>query len=119
MWGKFLTRLFALFGMSLTCVACYGTMYDEYRTYFSATGRVVDEAGNPIEGIKATMSGEHCLTDEDGRFFVEGYNHGMLHIRDIDGEENGGEYEDKDIDLGYQGQNDVGIVTLKLKDKEE
>ena len=49
---RLLTRLFALFGMTLTCVACYGVEYQEYDPSFAASGRVVDEEGNPIQGIR-------------------------------------------------------------------
>ena len=57
MTGKLLTRLFALFGMTLTCVACYGVEYTEFHPEFGATGRVVDEQEQPIKGIKARCGG--------------------------------------------------------------
>ncbi|MBO5830670.1 MAG: hypothetical protein J6R01_03605 [Alistipes sp.] len=115
MWGKILTRLFALFGMSLTCVACYGTMYDEYKPYFSASGRVVDEAGEPIPGIRASVGRNSELTAEDGHFYVEDYSYSKLVITDIDGEENGGDFESREIELLYQGKNDVGDIVLERK----
>ena len=52
MLGKILTRLFALFGMTLTCVACYGTPYEEYHPEYIISGRVVDTEGNAIKGIR-------------------------------------------------------------------
>ena len=65
MLGKILTRLFALFGMSLTCVACYGTPYMGYDPDFVVSGRVVDEEGQPIKDISAEMN-VVTRTDEMG-----------------------------------------------------
>ena len=118
MLGRILTKLFALFGMTLTCVACYGTPYDEYRPYFRASGRVVDEAGNPIPGIEASLGANHAQSNDNGRFYVENLDYDLLTLTDIDGEENGGEFESKEIELRYQGQNDRGVVTLERKNKE-
>ena len=118
MLGRVLTRLFALFGMTLTCVACYGTPYDEYQPHFAASGRVVDEGGEPIPGIEASIGTHRVLTNEDGHFYVESLDYNLLTLTDIDGEENGGEFEREDIQLMYQGNNDVGDVVLERKQKE-
>lgn len=115
MWGKILTRLFALFGITLTCVACYGTPYEEFRPYFGASGRVVDEAGEPIPGIEASVGNNKVLTKADGHFYVESFDYSKLTLIDIDGEENGGDFERRDIELMYQGNNDVGDVVLERK----
>ena len=115
MWGKILTRLFALFGITLTCVACYGTPYEEFRPYFGASGRVVDEEGEPILGIEASVGNNKVLTKADGHFYVESFDYSKLTLIDIDGEENGGDFERKDIELMYQGNNDVGDVVLERK----
>ena len=93
MWGKILTRLFALFGITLTCVACYGTPYEEFRPYFGASGRVVDEEGEPIPGIEASVGNNKVLTKADGHFYVESFDYSKLTLIDIDGEENGGDFE--------------------------
>lgn len=69
MTGKLLTRLFALFGMTLTCVACYGTMYDEYHPEFAASGRVVDDENNPIENIEVSL-GSKTAYSKDRRAHV-------------------------------------------------
>ena len=66
MTGKLLVRLFALFGMTLTCVACYGVEYTEFNPEFGASGRVVDEQNNPIEGIEASSGGYVTYTDANG-----------------------------------------------------
>ena len=78
MIGKVLTRLFALFGMTLTCVACYGVPDAEYMPEWAASGRVVDPEGEPIEGIKVSMDGDVCLSNHNGRFYVEGNDDYML-----------------------------------------
>lgn len=118
MLGRVLTRLFALFGITLTCVACYGTQYEEFKPYFGASGRVVDEAGEPIPGIEASVGTNKVLTKANGHFYVESFDYSKLTLIDIDGEENGGEFERKDIDLLYYGPNDVGDIVLERKQKE-
>ena len=118
MWGKILTRIFALFGITLTCVACYGTPYEEFRPYFGASGRVVDTEGEPIPGIEASVGNNKVLTKADGHFYVESFDYSKLTLIDIDGEENGGDFERRDIELMYQGNNDVGDVVLERKQKE-
>ena len=105
--GRVLTRLFALFGITLTCVACYGTPYYEFHPDFGASGRVVDEEGNPIQGIAVESEHEWTSTDSDGRFYISGIR--AIYFRDVDGEANGGEFaylrkvlppESGEIDLG-------------------
>lgn len=109
--GRVLTRLFALFGITLTCVACYGTPYDEFHPDFGASGRVVDEEGNPIKGIAVESEHEWTSTGRDGRFYISGMRAytDAIYFRDGDGEANGGEFaylrkvlppESGEIDLG-------------------
>lgn len=112
MIGKILFRLFALFGMTLTCVACYGTEYDEFHPEYGASGRVVDPEGNPIEGIQVTMADKCCYSNPNGRFYV-GAEYPVLIIRDVDGEKNGGEFSEKIIELQHGGNHDVGDVELQ------
>ena len=117
MTGRLLTRLFALFGMTLTCVACYGVEYTEFNPEFGAAGRVVDDGGTPIEGIEVnTIGSTKTYTSADGRFYVHGE---IPHIefRDIDGEANGGEFEDAYIILGENKTNiELGDIMLKRKE---
>lgn len=113
--GKLLTRLFALFGMTLTCVACYGVGYTEFNPEFSATGRVVDEEGNPIEGIEASIAPNKTTTDGNGRFFIKG-KHPYINFHDADGEANGGEFLDEHRELEFEGQQlELGDITLERK----
>lgn len=121
MIGKILTRLFALFGMTLTCVACYGTPYDEYHPEWSVSGRVVDISDGPIEGIKVSSRGHFTTSESDGRFWLHG-NGNEIYFEDVDGEANGGEFESHMIDLNeHMGGNmsgDVGNVTLSRKESD-
>lgn len=113
MIGKILFRLFALCGMTLTCVACYGTGYDEYHAEFGASGRVVDPENNPIEGIEVSFSNKRVRTTEDGRFYIHArdINANTLILSDVDGEANGGEFADKYITL-HRPNADLGDIEL-------
>ena len=92
MLGKILTRLFALFGMSLTCVACYACPDTEFNANFQASGRVVDPEGEPIEGIHVTTDISWCDTNKSGEFRVVG-RIAEVDFYDKDGPLNGGEFE--------------------------
>ena len=114
MIGKILTRLFALFGMTLTCVACYGVPEAEYQPAWSANGRVVDPEGKAIKGIKVVLGDIKTYSGEDGRFYAMGETP-YLKFEDVDGEANGGEFESHMIDLsGRDGE--IGNVTLNRKE---
>ena len=98
MLGKILTRLFALFGMTLTCVACYAPYDAEFNPNFEASGRVVDPEGEPIEGIHVHTDLYGCYTNESGEFRVEG-RLSMVFLSDDDGELNGGEFQPETIEI--------------------
>jgi hypothetical protein len=115
MIGKLLTRLFTLFGFSLTCVACYGVMEADYNPEWGASGRVVDEDENPIPGIKVSLGDSEDITDSKGRFYLHSSESGTLIFTDVDGEENGGEFESRHINLRV-GDDNVGDVVLDRKD---
>lgn len=115
MIGKLLTRLFALFGITLTCVACYGVEYAEFNPNFGASGRVVDSEERPIEGIKA-QSGDHVTyTDANGRFHVYSTTPHVI-LTDVDGEANGGEFSGVEVVLGSSGSDvELGDIILEHK----
>ena len=98
MLGKILTRLFALFGMTLTCVACYAPYGAEFNPNFEASGRVVDPEGEPIEGIHVSTDLYGSHTNESGEFRVAG-RLSMVFLSDDDGELNGGEFQSETIEL--------------------
>lgn len=120
MLGKILTRLFALFGFSLTCVACYGTMYDEYNPRYLVSGRVVDSDGKPIKDLEVS-SNQRATTDNEGRFRL-GASYATIRIEDVDGVENGGEFEPRELNIQdkYSYGNyitDLGDIELKRKEE--
>ena len=114
MLGKILTRLFALFGMTLTCVACYAPYDAEFNPNFEASGRVVDPEGEPIEGIHASTDLQGCYTNELGEFRIIGrLNH--ISFTDDDGELNGGEFQLREIELPTDqswAEEDIKVIEL-------
>lgn len=113
--GKILTRLFALFGMTLTCVACYGIPEAEFHPEFGASGRVVDPEGNGIEGIEVSIDRSVTTSDQSGWFYIDGDTPEVL-FRDIDGEAHGGEFEELRIEIGtVNNVVELGDVELKRK----
>lgn len=94
-------------------------MYDEYNPQFLVSGRVVDGDGKPIEGIEVS-SNKWTMTDSEGRFRL-GVSHTTIRIEDIDGEENGGEFEPRELNIQdrYSYGNyttDLGDIELKRKE---
>ena len=118
---------------------------DEYGTPtvdYQVKGFVTDLLGTPIQGIKVRApysyidgsEGQSVLTDENGRFeldeFHSEYNDKLI-VEDIDGEDNGGEFQSdtikvwdlpkKQIEKGsgwYEGKYEVTAkIKLKLKEK--
>ena len=109
-----------------------------YVLYLSAT--VVDESGNPIQGIEASPEGE-SFKGRTGYSNYKGEINGFVHIaprtplfiviEDVDGEANGGEFESQRIDItdrvhycapdewGFSGSDNVKLGTITLKSKEQ
>jgi len=101
--------------MTLTCVACYGIPEAEFHPEFGASGRVVDPEGNAIEGIEVSINRYATTTDKSGWFYIDGDNPEVL-FRDIDGEANGGEFEELRVDIGKTNTVvELGDVELKRK----
>lgn len=125
MWGKILTRLFALFGMSLTCVACYAPYDAEFDPNFQASGRVVDPEGEAIEGIHVSTDLSGSYTNKSGEFRVVG-KLAYVYFSDDDGELNGGEFQTHQIeiptDMSWAEEEikvlDLGDIELKRADEE-
>lgn len=113
----------------------YGCPYVTFRM----TARVVDEAGNPIEGISVDLSdvGICAYSDVDGYVEVEETIVRALKevsFIDTDGEANGGEFETLRLDITdkvvqtkegsgswYDGdyEAELGDVTMVLKDSNQ
>ena len=112
-----------------------------YVLYFSA--HVVDEAGNPIQGIYACPE-PNAFYGRSGYSDYQGEISGFVHIHpselhnivfeDVDGEYNGGEFESLELDISdkvkqtkkgsgdwYQGtyKAELGDVTLTLKAQDD
>ena len=79
----------------------YGTPTVEFRV----KGKVMDSDGNPIQGIEIShdYSGHKVYTLEDGSFDYASEDIGFemetvtLEFTDIDGEENGGDFQSKKV----------------------
>lgn len=129
-------RILALLGCTTVVTACYGTPYDIYDSHI-ISGRVVDaDSGDPIPGIKVTVSQASVsspgvlvpgteydtgLTDEDGKF--ESGHHGngnavIIQCKDIDGMINGN-YQQK-TEIFSDEETISGMITIGMKqiDKE-
>lgn len=126
MWGRILTKFFALFGITLTAVACYGVPYDEFEpkpiipedTYYGH-GIVVDSSHKPIQGIRVTIGKDECITDSQGWFDVGDEGDNVIVFSDIDGEKNGGEFKEHTIRLLDTGATYFKNVVLYRVDEEQ
>ena len=103
---------------------------------FEVSGKVVNQESTPIAGIRVSCSSnadpgyEAVLTAEDGTFSIAG--NGMsaqLFFEDIDGPDNGGEYDalSKDINVSqvkkgdgnwYMGKYEAKDVVVEMTEKE-
>ena len=140
-YNALLTALLAMLGYE----SCSLNSPDEYGTPtvdYQVKGFVTDLLGTPIQGIKVRApysyidgsEGQSVLTDENGRFELDEFHsmlYGKLYVEDIDGEDNGGEFQSdtikvwdlpkKQIEKGsgwYEGKYEVTAkIKLKLKEK--
>ena len=128
--------------MGFGAVACEEVNSDVAGEYgvphvtFSLKARVVDEAGEPIEGIKVSANWIEGYTNQDGEININGSvftgSQYRVTFEDVDGEENGGEFETLVLDItekveqtsdGSGSWNDgafkaeLGDVTMKLKEE--
>lgn len=139
---RLLNRLLALCGVGVaSCipVAMYGTPHVE----FHLKARVVDAEGNPIQGIEVRsnegepfdhntgISDYQGIIDAEANYLWPGSQY-QVTFYDIDGEYNGGEFENLSLDITdkvkqtkrgdgdwYQGtyKAELGDVTLTLKEQ--
>lgn len=105
-------------------VCMYGTPIVE----FHLSARVIDKDGNPIQGIEVRpKSGAQCLNRtgfSDYLGVINAYYHdtgfaGDIHeviFYDVDGEANGGEFEERTITYNSSGKNiELGDIELTRK----
>jgi len=111
---KILLLLFPIMGVTLT--ACYGSPHAD----FKVSGKVMDENNQPINNIQVEVENEwnKVYTDAAGNYQAHGsldiggeYQTLRVAVTDIDGEENGGDFESAIIDLKYERE--------ELKDKDK
>ena len=96
-WDKIIILLLGSSGILCGCYK-YGCVADEYEI----KGVVTDEAKNPIQNIQIVKYRDTIYTNAEGKFTFNGWNSGFrLKIEDIDGEENGGEFETQEITVDF------------------
>lgn len=137
---RLIYMLMALMGFgAVACEEVNSDVAGEYgvpHVTFSLKARVVDEVGEPIEGIKVSANWIEGYTNQDGEININGSvftgSQYRVTFEDVDGEENGGEFETLTLDItdqveqsadGSGSWNDgafkaeLGDVTMKLKEE--
>lgn len=137
---RLIYMLMALMGFgAVACEEVNSDVAGEYgvpHVTFSLKARVVDEVGEPIEGIKVSANWIEGYTNHDGEININGSvftgSQYRVTFEDVDGEENGGEFETLVLDItdqveqtadGSGSWNDgafkaeLGDVTMKLKEE--
>lgn len=128
-YNAVLTALLGLLGYSCSSDEIldeYGSPVVAYgvpTAHFIMKGTVTDEAGTPIQGIKATvkvMPYQHpelaygldsTMTDATGKYQIEYHqllNENILLLEDIDGAANGGEFQSDTIDISKLEPKKIG-----------
>lgn len=135
-------KLLPLF-LAIIAAVSIGCQREEWKPYYvlTLTAHVVDEAGNPIQGILAHPEGaEFCGRTgySDYKGDISAFAHlkpgkeRIIIFEDIDGPYNGGEYETLRLDIsdrippysstpdewGYTGSSltELGTITLRKRD---
>lgn len=131
--------IFGIFAVAaFAFIGCDKEKHDPYYVLYVA-GRVVDEAGEPIQGIHAYPEGgdfegrdgyTNYLGEFGGYTYLAPRNRWVIHFEDVDGLYNGGEYESWSIDItakvtppsspdewGYSGSCMVQLGDIVLKRK--
>lgn len=136
---KILNHILMLLGFAGTASCEYINQACEYgmpTMDFEVSGKVVNEEAAPVKGIQVSCSIikepgiETVLTAEDGSFTIAGTSvNARLEFEDIDGPENGGEFESMYQDISvekvkegdgkwYMGEFEAKDVVIKMKEKE-
>ncbi|MBQ5679352.1 MAG: radical SAM-associated putative lipoprotein [Rikenellaceae bacterium] len=112
---KIITKSLSIIGFTLPVMGCVPVMYGSPSTTYEVKGKVLDNKGNPINGIKIAL--EDDATDpnpyqiaesqslENGDYKIRNTifprSKLYLSVEDIDGAENGGEFEEQTIELDF------------------
>jgi putative lipoprotein (rSAM/lipoprotein system) len=108
-YNAVLTALLAMLGYE-SCSSDSVVEYGTPNADFQIKGQVTYEGGIPIPGIRVRApysyidgsDGQSVLTDENGRFELDEFHsmlYGRLYVEDIDGEDNGGEFQSDTINV--------------------
>ena len=112
---KIITKSLSIIGFTLPVVGCVPVMYGSPSTTYEVKGKVLDNKGNPINGIKialqddATDPNPYQIAEsqslENGDYKIRNTifprSKLYLSVEDIDGAENGGEFEEQTIELDF------------------
>lgn len=106
-WKTVAAWLMSLVGLS-SCIEgiintpdMYGTPPPMYGTPYAAYDvsiNVMDEDKNPIPGIVLPYGGDSLVSDENGNISFKADEIFQFRLEDVDGPENGGEFEPKTVD---------------------
>lgn len=108
---KIITKSLSILGFTIPMFGCdapvmYGTPWADYEV----EGKVLDADGDPIKGIKVSLiedqyNSQSTQSLENGTFKVSlgtiPFDKLKLTAQDIDGAENGGEFEEKTVELDF------------------
>lgn len=143
---SFFATLLALVGLGTP--GCFVEMYGSPYATWSVKGKVTDNEGKPIPGLQVVLGNRYensadviydenyrpldtLETGQDGTYQLEsnGFPINLLQVdvHDIDGPENGGEFEDASLvirDINYEGGKgwnsghaDIKVPDIRLKKK--
>jgi putative lipoprotein (rSAM/lipoprotein system) len=123
-WDKIIVVLLGILGVLYnSCLKMYG-MPEAPHTAYNIRGVITDkETSNPIQNIQIirqinSIYGDTLYTDIDGKYaFYNISPEFHLKIEDIDGEENGGYFESKEIDVKFADGEFVKTVNIELETK--
>ena len=71
-------------------------MYGSPSVDYKVSGVITDSDGNPLKGIQVALYPDTVYTDEKGEFSISDRSSSLIppiKFTDVDGEENGGEFE--------------------------
>ena len=112
---KIITKSLSILGFTLPVMGCVPVMYGSPSTTYEVKGKVLDNKGNPINGIKivlqddATDPNPYQIAEsqslENGDYKIRNtispQSKLYLSVEDIDGAANGGEFEEQTIELDF------------------
>ena len=107
---RLLLFLLSIAGISVISCVDYGVPY----ATFELKGNITDTLNNPIENIQVSIDYDATTSDAEGNYGIAVYTEGtatsefLVKVEDIDGEENGGEFQTHIISLPVKESDYVG-----------